>query len=55
MVSWTQIESAREVLQRMAIGRQLALPLAVEVVPRKKHFPSRRVREPRRYEQLKLF
>jgi hypothetical protein len=55
MVSWAQIEAAREVLQRMARGKQLALPIAVEVVPRKKHSPSHQVREKRRYKQLKLF
>ncbi|WP_017290554.1 hypothetical protein [Leptolyngbya boryana] len=55
MVSWTQIESAREALLKMARGKQLALPIAVEVVPKKKNSPSRRAREKRRYEQLKLF
>ncbi len=38
MVSWTQIESAREALLKMARGRQLALPIAVEAVPKKKEF-----------------
>jgi hypothetical protein len=55
MVSWAQIEAAREVLQRMACGKQLALPIAVEVVPIKKNASSHQARKQRRYEQLKLF
>lgn len=55
MVSWTQIESAREALLKMARGKQLALPIAVEAVPMKKNSLFHRARGKRRYEQLKLF
>lgn len=55
MITASQIFAAREALLRMARGRQLALPITVEVVPIKKHSPLRRMRERRRYEQLKLF